>query len=151
VGGPLYDTAHSVFRPRHMSPEELKKDLPGFRWVVLAYIHLAAEARAVASRSSLSRDVVSLQTFEPVLALLDQARVGTRRLAAFGRLDPITACARPSEAGTRETAGVRHRNGQRMNAEEHGSRPKQYATLRIERTGRYRLRALQRYTTDVSC
>jgi len=26
----LYDTAHAVFRPRHMSPEELEQ---GYRWI----------------------------------------------------------------------------------------------------------------------
>ena len=68
----LYDTAHVVFRPRHMTPEELAE---GYAWcyqpALLARVDLAAPARRLARRAAVSGDVVPLQAVEPVLAPAD--------------------------------------------------------------------------------
>ena len=70
----LYDTAHVVFRPKHMTPEELgarlRLVLPA---ALLARLDLAAPAGRVAGGAAVSGDVVSLQALEPFLAFADQA------------------------------------------------------------------------------
>ena len=73
--GTLYDTAHAVFRPRHMTPEELEQ---GYALVlpaaVLARLDLAAAAGRLAGGAAVPGDVVPLQAVEPVVASADPAR-----------------------------------------------------------------------------
>src|ERR1700688_2263557 len=67
-------------------------DLPA---TLLACIHLASPAATFSGRASLSRDVISLQAFQSLLALADQARPGEPRMEAAGGDDALAACALP--------------------------------------------------------
>ncbi len=79
----LYDTAHAVFRPKHMTAGRigagLRVDLSA---LVFARLHLAAPAGGLARRAALSGDVVSLQALQPFLASVDQAPSGACGVAA---------------------------------------------------------------------
>ncbi len=98
----LYDTAHAVFRPRHMSPEELEE---GYAWcyetTLLARLDLAATAGRLARRAALPGDVVSLQAVESALASADPASADGTGLAPAGRVDAAAAPAVPATAGVR--------------------------------------------------
>ena len=85
----LYDTAHVVFRPRHMTPEELDD---GYAW---CYERLFSHASIWRRRPDDWRAVLPYLAMsylykrcEPVLAPAHQARPGPHRLASAGRVDP---------------------------------------------------------------
>ncbi len=84
----LYDTAHAVFQPRHMTPEELEQ---GYAWIYdRLFSHSSIWRRRPQDWSAVPlylANVISVQTLEPVLAPVDQARPGARCLAAPGRND----------------------------------------------------------------
>ena len=69
----LYDTGHVVFRPKHMTPEELEQATRG---ATIACSRMARSGGAdhnSGGRPAVSGDVVSLQALEPLLASADQA------------------------------------------------------------------------------
>ena len=89
----LYDTAHAVFRPKHMTPEELEQ---GYAWMYQRLFSHAsiwrrrpADWRAVAA---VSGDVVPVQALQPVLAAAHQTPPGARRVAAAGGTDALASC-----------------------------------------------------------
>ncbi len=69
--------AHAVFRPKHMTPEELEH---GYAWIYQRLFSHASIWRRrpeqLASHSALSRHVVSVQALQPLLAPADQAPPG---------------------------------------------------------------------------
>src|ERR1700721_1013244 len=71
-------------------------DLPS---AVLACIDLEAAAAGLALRAPLSRYVVSLQAFEPLLAPARQARSRERRVETAGRSYALAACALSAKIG----------------------------------------------------
>ena len=81
----LYDTAHAVFQPRHMAPEELEQ---GYAWIYdRLFSHSSIWRRRPQDWSAVPlylANVISVQTLESVLAPVDQARPGARCLAAPG-------------------------------------------------------------------
>ena len=79
----LYDTAHAVFRPKHMSPEELEQGYcVDLRATLLARFDLAAAARGLARGCTVSGDVVPVQALQPVLAFAHPASSGARGVAS---------------------------------------------------------------------
>ena len=99
-----YDTAHAVFRPRHMTAEELER---GYAWM---YRRLFSHASIWRRRpedwrgSALSGDVVLIQAVQPVLALPDSETSGTHGVASLGGVDAAAAFAFSGAPG--EDAGV---------------------------------------------
>ena len=81
----LYDTAHAVFQPRHMAPEELEQ---GYAWIYdRLFSHSSIWRRRPEDWNAVPlylANVISVQTLESVLAPVDQARPGARCLAAPG-------------------------------------------------------------------
>ena len=88
----LYDTAHAVFQPRHMTPDELEQ---GYAWIYdRLFSHSSIWRRRPQDWSAVPLYLAmsySVQTFESFLASTDQARPRARRLAAPGRNDASAA------------------------------------------------------------
>ena len=114
----LYDTAHAVFRPRHMSPEAARGGLRlVLRSALLARLDLATTAGRLACRATLPGDVLPVQAIEPDVALADPAPsdgsglaplvewTRRRHLRFRQRLASCPATSR-SVAGTVVSAGV---------------------------------------------
>ena len=114
----LYDTAHVVFRPRHMTPEELAE---GYAWCYRRlFSHGSIWRRRperLAGRAAVPGDVVPLQAVEPVLASPDPPPPDGTRLAAAGRSDAAASlavsqtaharwCWRDNPSGALVSAGV---------------------------------------------
>ena len=101
-----YDTAHAVFRPKHMEPEELEQ---GYGWLlratVLAHVDLETPSRRLARGGSVSRHVVSVQALKSLLASVDPASSGPRCLEAIDRAFPNQAFALPTETGSMRDGG----------------------------------------------
>ena len=97
----LYDTAHAVFRPRNMTPEELEDGiflvLPS---PILAPLDLASPACRLAGCAPVPGDVVSLQTVKPSMESLDQAPAHGSGLASPGRVNAMAASALSAAVGT---------------------------------------------------
>ncbi len=110
-----YDTAHVVFQPKHMSPEELAR---GYGWILstplLAPIHLAAQAGRAERRPSLPSDVLPVQTLEPVLASAHKTRSRPHGVAPTRGLvpapaSPLSLPARDERATFKTGAATRER------------------------------------------
>ena len=98
----LYDTATPSSAEAHDSRRtgaRLRLDLSA---AVLPRFDLAPPARGLAGGPPLSRHVVPLQAFQPLLAPADQARSGAPGLEAAGRDDAVAARALPETARTKE-------------------------------------------------
>ena len=85
----LYDTAHVVFQPKHMTAEQLAD---GYALVlpaaVFASLDLAPAPERLARGAGVSRDVVPLQALEPVLAFPDPPPADRAGLAAARGAQP---------------------------------------------------------------
>ena len=83
-----YDTAHVVFRPKQMTPEEL---LLGYDWLYRRlFSHASIWRRKPRGAFSVARvfcRLLSLQTLEPALAFSHQTPIGSRGLVAAGGND----------------------------------------------------------------
>ncbi len=108
----LYDTGHVVFRPKHMTPEELED---GYAWIYQRLFSHASiwrrRPQALAGGPALPGDVVPLQALQPLLASADQARPGESRVETAGRDDALAP--RPLSPPARATRerGARARTG----------------------------------------
>jgi hypothetical protein len=95
----LSDTAHAVFRPKHMTPEELRArlcvDLPT---PVLACFDLAAAAGRLACCAFVPCDVLLVQALKLALASTYQARACAHCVVAARASDALTSCAVPTDA-----------------------------------------------------
>ena len=83
-----YDTAHVVFRPARMTPEQLAE---GYAWCYESlFSHRSIWRRRPDDPTggvALSGDVVSLQALESLLAFFDSPPLDGHRLAAAGGMD----------------------------------------------------------------
>ena len=104
----LYDTGHAVFRPKHMTPEELEH---GYAWIYQRLFSHASIWRrrpaGLAGGPAVPGDVVSLQALEPLLAFADQARPGQPGMEAAGRDDAPAARPLPAATGAAGDDGRR--------------------------------------------
>ena len=76
----LYDTAHAVFRPKqHVAGGTGTRLCLDVSAPLLTRFDLAAPARGLARRCSVSGDVVPVQALQPVLAIAHQAPSGACR------------------------------------------------------------------------
>ena len=91
-----YDTAHVVFRPKHMTPEELP---PGLRLAlpaaILARFHLAAAAAHCRSVGHLPGRLLPLQALESFVALPHQAAPGAPAVVAARGTNTSPPCGIP--------------------------------------------------------
>ena len=102
----LYDTAHVVFEPKHMTRRgargRLRAVLPA---AVLASLDLAPAPEGLARGAAVSRDVVSLQALEPHLAFPDPLPPDGSRVAAARRAHaPAAPAFQAAARGTERTA-----------------------------------------------
>ncbi len=88
-----YDTAHAVFRPRHMTAEQLEL---GYDWLYRRLFSAESVWRRrpeeITAVSAVPGDVHPLQAIEPPLALPHQAAPRPCGLAPVRRVDPAASC-----------------------------------------------------------
>jgi len=102
----LYDTAHAVFQPKHMSPEEIGARAKRMDVSAAVSAHRSIWRRRperLAGCGSLPGDVIPLQAIQPFLASADQARPGAYGMAAAGGTDTNQAFTVPA-SGSRSVA-----------------------------------------------
>jgi hypothetical protein len=96
----LYDTAHAVFQPRHMSPQELEE---GYAWCYREiFSHRSIWRRRPEDRTAILPYLAmsyTIQEIQPVLALPDQASADGGRMAALGGVVAAAPSQVPVAAG----------------------------------------------------